>query len=173
MRRWRRPIPWAGSAACPQWDAHPPSPLPFRESGSLQKPWHCLNITEFHKWKCWWNSGTGTRAPPCSAESVLFRSKINPLPSGPNPSVFGPLLSLPRSRFSGPSRRRAHRKTPQALGESPGMVSRAGAVRCIGIFNPALLRLQFVEEGLRASGPLLESYVNIGLKNVQNARLLR
>lgn len=39
------------------------------------------------------------------------------------------------------------------------MVSRAGAVRCTGISNPALLRLQFVEEGLRASGPLLESYV--------------
>ena len=128
MRRWRRPIPWAGSAACPQWDAHPPSPLPFRESGSLQKPWHCLNITEFHKWKCWWNSGTGTRAPPCSAESVLFRSKTNPLPSGPNPSVFGPLLSLPQSRFSGPSRRRAHRKNaPSAWGKSGHGFPRRGS----------------------------------------------
>lgn len=39
------------------------------------------------------------------------------------------------------------------------MVSRAGAVRCTGIPNPALLRLLLRQRRLRASGPLLESYV--------------
>ena len=37
--------PWGGFAAFPQWAARRPSPLPFRGSASLPRPWRCLPTT--------------------------------------------------------------------------------------------------------------------------------
>lgn len=42
---WTPPTPWDGFAAFPQWAARRPSPLPFRGSASLPRPWRCSPTT--------------------------------------------------------------------------------------------------------------------------------
>ena len=42
---WMPPTPWGGFAACPQWAARRPSPLPFRGSASPPRPWRCSPTT--------------------------------------------------------------------------------------------------------------------------------